>query len=172
MYGARNSHWRRPSPSPPMSLRAKQSQKGSSQTCVSVLEVTRSQHMSRSRGYKDARNCLSIGPSTQRHSRRELAWAGTCYFGSCAATASIGKHYWPNIAKNGRVVLVRSESRPMHSQPGNGNAVMPTACVANAQRVMLMPGRRGNATSARGGMQRRIFRTSIGNDNAAFTACV
>ena len=45
------------------------------------------------------------------------------------------------------MVLVRSESRPMHSQPGNGNAVMPTACVANAQRVMLMPGRRGNATS-------------------------
>ena len=69
---------------------------------------------------------LFIGPSTQLYSKRELAWAGTCCFGSCAANASIGKHYWPNIAKNERVVPARSESRPMRSPQGNGNAAMPT----------------------------------------------
>ena len=79
---------------------------------------------------------------------------------------------WKALLKNGRVVPARSASRPLHSPQDSGNAAMLTACVVSARRGTRMPGRRGNATSANGGMQRRTFRTSIGNDNAAFTACV
>ena len=118
------------------------------------------------------RSFSSFDLSTLPPFKKVSALAANCCCGTSVEPKSIGKHCWPNIARNAFVLVAAKKNRNRLIQAGNGNDLTVTAFAASAARGTQTQAGLGNATAAKAGTLKSIFRRNTASAHAASTASV